>query len=106
VVVKDVPAGATVVGIPGRIVVARDDADSQKRRAMAEKIGFDAYGQHAGQMPDPVSQALDRILDHLHAVDDRLQALDQRRAVSEKPETITDQAAATKLSAKDQGRRD
>ena len=75
VVVKDVPAGATVVGIPGRIVMTRDDADSAKRRAMAEKIGFDAYGQHHGQMPDPVAQALDRILDHLHSVDDRLNSL-------------------------------
>ena len=44
-----VPAGATVVGIPGRIVIAKDDANSEKRRAMAEKIGFDAYGQHHGQ---------------------------------------------------------
>jgi serine O-acetyltransferase len=77
VVVKDVPAGATVVGIPGRIVIARDDANSEKRRAMAEKIGFDAYGQHHGQLPDPVTQALDRILDHLHAVDERL-ALQER----------------------------
>lgn len=83
VVVKDVPAGATVVGIPGRIVVPRDDADSLKRRAMAEKIGFDAYGQHSGQMPDPVTQALDRILDHLHVLDDRLRALDE--AISAKP---------------------
>ena len=77
VVVKDVPAGATVVGIPGRIVIAKDDANSEKRRAMAEKIGFDAYGQHHGQLPDPVTQALDRILDHLHAVDERLALQDR-----------------------------
>lgn len=77
VVVKDVPAGATVVGIPGRIVTPKDNTQSDKRRAMAEKIGFDAYGQHHGQLPDPVSQALDRILDHLHTIDDRLQALDE-----------------------------
>jgi len=77
VVVKDVPANATVVGIPGRIVIARDDANSEKRRAMAEKIGFDAYGQHHGQLPDPVTQALDRILDHLHAVDERLALQDR-----------------------------
>lgn len=82
VVVKNVPAGATVVGIPGRIVAVANDTNSDKRRAMAEKIGFDAYGQHHGQLPDPVTQALDRILDHLHAVDDRLELLDhaQRRA--------------------------
>jgi len=77
VVVKDVPAGATVVGIPARMVIARDDANSEKRRAMAEKIGFDAYGQHHGQLPDPVAQALDRILDHLHAVDERLALQDR-----------------------------
>ena len=77
VVVKDVPANATVVGIPGRIVIARDDASSEKRRAMAEKIGFDAYGQHHGQLPDPVTQALDLILDHLHAVDERLALQDR-----------------------------
>lgn len=78
VVVKDVPAGATVVGIPGRVVATQDDEKSQQRRAMAAKIGFDAYGQHHGQLPDPVSQALDRILDHLHHVDDRLDSLDGR----------------------------
>ena len=77
VVVKDVPANATVVGIPGRIAIARDDANSEKRRAMAEKIGFDAYGQHHGQLPDPVTQALDRILDHLHVVDERLALQDR-----------------------------
>jgi len=77
VVVKDVPANATVVGIPGRIVIAKDDANSAKRRAMAEKIGFDAYGQHHGQLPDPVTQALDRILDHLHVVDERLALQDR-----------------------------
>lgn len=75
---KDVPAGATVVGIPGRVVTAKkDDAQSSQRRAMAEKIGFDAYGQHHGQLPDPITQALDRILDHLHRVDDRLEKLDR-----------------------------
>jgi len=79
VVVKDVPDGATVVGIPGRVVTPRDESGSQRRRAMAEKIGFDAYGQHHGQLPDPVTQALDRILEHLHGVDDRLENLEHSR---------------------------
>lgn len=77
VVVRDVPADATVVGIPGRVVVAKDEK-SHKRHAMAEKLGFDAYGQHHGQLPDPVTQALDRILDHLHQVDDHLAQIDHR----------------------------
>jgi len=77
VVVRDVPADATVVGIPGRVVAAKDEK-SHKRHAMAEKLGFDAYGQHHGQLPDPVTQALDRILDHLHQVDDRLAQIDRQ----------------------------
>lgn len=39
---------------------------------MAEKIGFDAYG--VGQdMPDPVARAIGQLLDHLQAVDGRLE---------------------------------
>ena len=82
VIVKDVPAGATVVGIPGRVVTAKSDAKSEQRHAMAKKIGFDAYGQHHGQLPDPVSQALDRILEHLHNVDERLDRLDTQETSS------------------------
>jgi len=104
VVVKDVPADATVVGIPGRIVAPTDDSDSQKRQVMAQKIGFDAYGQHAGQMPDPVTQALDRILDHLHAVDDRLQALDQVLQPSKGAETGSGPASTPQTMSKTQGK--
>lgn len=105
VVVKDVPADATVVGIPGRIVTLRDDGDSQKRQAMAQKIGFDAYGQHAGQMPDPVTQALDRILDHLHAVDDRLQALAQvLQPPTKAVETRSAPASTPQTMSKTQGK--
>jgi len=86
VVVKDVPPGATVVGIPGRVVVSKDDGVSKRRQAMAEKIGFDAYGQHHGQLPDPVTQALDRILEHLHAVDDRIEHLEEGRRSTRKAE--------------------
>ena len=74
VVVKDVPAGATVVGIPGRVVVAQDDEKSRRRKKMAAKIGFDAYGQTA-DMPDPVANAVDVMLDHLQAVDSRLEQI-------------------------------
>jgi len=74
VVMKDVPAGATVVGIPGRVVVPRDDEKSEQRKKMAAKIGFDAYGQTA-DMPDPVANAVDVILDHMHAVDGKLEQI-------------------------------
>ena len=77
VVTKPVPAGATVVGIPGRIIVKSDsDAEQSsaqaKRKAMAEKIGFDAYGV-GEDMPDPVAKAIGQLLDHLQAVDVRME---------------------------------
>ncbi len=75
VVIRDVPAGATVVGIPGRLVTPQADDRHEQRRAMAEKIGFDAYGLK-NEMTDPVAQALDRILDHMHLVDNKLNRLD------------------------------
>ena len=80
VVTKAVPEGATVVGIPGRIIV-RDDRDTKldeaecsKRQAMAEKMGFDAYGE-TRDMPDPVARAISRMLDHMHAVDSRIEGM-------------------------------
>ena len=75
VVVKDVPAGATVVGIPGRIIgPKKDDTKSLLREAMAKKIGFDAYGQ-SPDMPDPVAHAMDLMLDHMHLVDQKMKNL-------------------------------
>lgn len=74
VVTKEVPPGATVVGIPGRIIM-KDDAEQQaKRQAMAEKLGFDAYGV-SQDMPDPVARAIGQLLDHLQAVDGRLEGM-------------------------------
>jgi serine O-acetyltransferase len=76
VVVKDVPPGATVVGIPGRVVTPREDSRYRQRREMARKIGFDAYGQ-TPEMPDPVAHAIDCMLDHMHLVDQKLNRLDR-----------------------------
>ena len=72
VVTKAVPAGATAVGIPARIIVKTDAEVEAKRKAMAEKIGFDAYGV-SEDMPDPVARAIGQLLDHLQAVDGKLE---------------------------------
>lgn len=78
VVTKAVPAGATAVGIPGRIILkeplSEADATCAKRKAMAEKLGFDAYGV-TNDMPDPVAKAIGQMLDHMHAVDGRLEGM-------------------------------
>jgi serine O-acetyltransferase len=72
VVTKAVPDGATVVGIPGHVVhMKSDDEAEQRRAAMAEKIGFEAYGIANG-MPDPVAEAIRQLLDHAQSVDAKL----------------------------------
>lgn len=74
VVVKDVPAGATVVGIPGRVVNKQDNQLDQKRHAIAKKIGFDAYGT-TQDMPDPIANAVNCLLDHIHVTEIKLEAV-------------------------------
>jgi serine O-acetyltransferase len=71
VVVRDVPAGATAVGIPARIVTAEDH---ERRERQAEKIGFSAYAISA-DMNDPVVQAIHTLLDHARATDERMERL-------------------------------
>ncbi|MEX0607019.1 MAG: serine O-acetyltransferase [Halofilum sp. (in: g-proteobacteria)] len=73
VVTKDVPAGATVVGIPGRVVGAQS-GEEKRREETARRIGFDAYGQR-GDMPDPVAHAINQLLDHIRLQDRRTEAL-------------------------------
>jgi serine O-acetyltransferase len=73
VVLSNVAAGATVVGVPGRLVAAPAKPD-ERRQAIAKKMGFDAYGT-TRDMPDPVATAVNGILDHLHAMDQRMEEM-------------------------------
>lgn len=75
VVTKHVPAGATVVGIPGKVVPKAETEQERQRAAMAEKIGFEAYG--VSDMPDPVAEAIHALLDHMHAVDGKIDTMCQ-----------------------------
>ncbi len=74
VVVKSVPPHGTVVGVPGRIVEPSTDEHSERRAAIAQKIGFDAYGA-TRDAPDPVAHAINCLLDHIHAVDQQLKVV-------------------------------
>lgn len=73
VVLKDVTQGMTVVGVPGRLVRPPGEPDA-RRQAIAEKMGFDAYGA-TSDMPDPVANAVNGILDHMHVMDARLEEM-------------------------------
>ena len=74
VVTKDVPDGATVVGIPGRIVQKASSAQEAQRKETAEKIGFEAYGM-TPEMPDPIARSIHSLLDHLSAVDHKIEGM-------------------------------
>lgn len=74
VVLKDVPPGATVIGVPGKLITRREKEVGGHREAIAKKIGFDAYGA-TKDAPDPVAQAINCMLDHMHVMDSRMQSM-------------------------------
>jgi serine O-acetyltransferase len=67
VVVKDVPPGATAVGIPARIIA---DEQDKAREEKAARLGFSAYA--VTRDDDPVSKALQGLLDHSVETDKRI----------------------------------
>jgi serine O-acetyltransferase len=74
VVVKEVPAEATVVGVPGRTVTKALGEPKQVHKEIARKLGFDAYGT-TQDMPDPEAHAINHMIDHIHMVDRKLKEI-------------------------------
>jgi len=72
VVVREVPPGATVVGIPGRVV--HEVKPSERMIAIAQQMGFDAYGL-TRDTPDPVANAIGTMLEHIQQLDERVLTL-------------------------------
>jgi serine O-acetyltransferase len=70
VVVRDVPAGATAVGIPARIILSEQD---QTREETAAKLGFSAYA--VTKDDDPMANAIQGLLDHSADIDSRIQLI-------------------------------
>jgi serine O-acetyltransferase len=83
VVVKDVPAGATVVGIPGRVV---EQASGQK----AER--FAAYAAVQNQ-DDPYAKAIQKLVEHSHELEQAVAALQQQLARLERDAAERDDEA-------------
>jgi len=71
VVLKPVPAQATVVGVPGKLIERRPEPDSEHREALAQRMGFDAYGV-TQDAPDPVARAINCMLDHIHMLEHKM----------------------------------
>ena len=92
VVTKPVPAGATAVGNPARIIQAETDA---KREEAASKMGFSAYG--VTQNDDPVSQAMRGLIDNASSQEHQIallwKAIEQLSAGQSKPDCVPKDAA-------------
>lgn len=71
VVVREVPAGATAVGIPARVLL---DEEDKRREADAQRLGFSAYAITQGA-DDPLSRALHQLIDHVAAQDRQIEVL-------------------------------
>jgi serine O-acetyltransferase len=72
VVVKDVPPGATAVGIPARIILSEQD---KSREEKAAKLGFSAYAVTAMAEDDPLAKAVQGMLDHSLEIDQRIELI-------------------------------
>jgi len=73
VVVKEVPANSTVVGVPGRVVYANGVRNVERQDL-----------EH-GQLPDPGAQALQCVFDRLNTLENRLQELEGEAEANEQP---------------------
>ncbi len=65
VVLKEVPSGVTVAGVPARPMQGRSSGP-----------GFRAYGTPGADVPDPVARALDTLTDELSTLRKRLDELE------------------------------
>ena len=94
VVTKDVPDCATVVGIPAKVVASRDQRTTPERQ-------FVAYGTPTGDIPDPVSRALEGLLDEVQTLRARVLTLEQDGHGSEDLKALgLDEESDGKIAAK------
>ncbi|MGB8275546.1 MAG: serine O-acetyltransferase EpsC [Alphaproteobacteria bacterium] len=78
VVVKDVPAGATVVGIPARICGPRTAVSPQE---------FVAYGTPTGELVDPLARSIESLAQRVGELQSRIDDLEKQTAEEdEQPE--------------------
>jgi serine O-acetyltransferase len=72
VVLKPIPAGATAIGIPAKVV----EPDRKKSRK-----DFCSYGLTTEDLPDPIARSLDGMLDMVCSLKARVEHLERERAL-------------------------
>ena len=85
VVLKDVPPGATMVGIPAR--------PAGPTEAKKEASSFDAYGTPSPDIADPTTRAVERLLDEVRTLRSRVEELEQGAAAKPEAAAPSDGAA-------------
>ncbi len=93
VVLRDVKAGSTVVGIPAKAVT---------RAAACPDEEFTAYGTPLGGFPDPLPRAMESIMAEIEHLNERLSTLEQQI----KQNHDSDQKTALADSSEDAASRD
>ncbi|MCP4696026.1 MAG: serine O-acetyltransferase [Gammaproteobacteria bacterium] len=78
VIVKPVPEGATVVGIPGKVITVDTDYKKHHEKALKQKI-YDAYGiPHDMPDIDPIQYAINNMLDDINMMDRKVEEISNR----------------------------
>jgi serine O-acetyltransferase len=85
VVVKDVPPGASAIGIPARVVPPRD-----------QRQDFMAYGTPTADLPDPVARAIGGLVDQIDRLSARVNELEQ--AEKDRATAAADQAPEDRVT--------
>ena len=80
VVVKDVAVGATVVGVPAKVVMSRNGKTDAP---------FSPYGTPLGDMPDPVAKAIDGLMQEITGLRTEMKLMEERLAEAEDRARIT-----------------
>ena len=86
-VVREVPPGATAIGIPARII---SEEVAQRREQTAARMGFSAYAV-TRDADDPLSIALHGLIDHTAELTAKVEALSAALdAIGARPESCRD----------------
>lgn len=83
VVVKDVPAGVTVTGIPARVVMPREKQKTPR---------FVAYGTPLSDMPDPFVRAIEDLRHEIAQLRERLAEVESAEEANAVAETADEKA--------------
>ncbi len=102
VVIKPVPAGATAVGIPARIIPSKEGMSADVTTGASQDPKFSAYG--ITQDDDPLSLAMRGLIDHAAAQEDQIalmwQTIEKISAAQSVPEYMPTSSPAEKLDTK------